>query len=124
MCVFMFRLGYSNKFWINNCSACLKYAGTFTLSSIFVRFIENVTSEINRLESNSSEAIQAVNESFDALQSLISERKQAILSNIDNICSLKKKAFREQQQLIEAEEVKVERDCEGELPLLCWEDNS
>jgi len=38
-----------------------------------------------------------------------------VLANIDNICGQKKRAFREQQQLIEAEKVKVERDCEGVL---------
>lgn len=73
-----------------------------------------MTTELSRLQYNSTEAIQAVNESFDALQALITERKQAILADIDSICCQKKKAFREQQQLIEAEKVKVERDCDGE----------
>lgn len=72
-----------------------------------------MTTELDRLECNSTEAIQSVNQSFDALMSHISKRKEEVLSQIDNICTHKKKVFREQQQLIEAEKVKVERDCEG-----------
>lgn len=91
---------------------------------LWLFFTENVTTELERLESNSTQAVQAVNQSFDALQALISKRKQEVLSNIENICTHKKKVFREQQQLIETEKVKVERDCEGmysdsELSALC-----
>ena len=77
---------------------------------------ENVATELERLETNSTEAMQAVNQSFDALMSHISKRKQEVMSHIDNLCAHKKKVFREQQQLIEAEKVKVERDCEGLSP--------
>ncbi|KAF6038629.1 hypothetical protein EB796_003075 [Bugula neritina] len=74
---------------------------------------DNVATELDKLEVNSKVAIDAANQSFDALQALINKRRQEVLANIDNICGQKKRAFREQQQLIEAEKVKVERDCEG-----------
>lgn len=72
-----------------------------------------MTTEIIKLEANSTEAVQAVTQSFDALQALIDKRREEILANIESICTQKKRAFREQQQLIEAEKVRVERDCEG-----------
>lgn len=77
--------------------------------------VESVTSELSRLEENAERAIQAVNQSFDALQSLINKRKQEVLSSLEIIQQQKKKAFNEQLQLIEAEKGRVERDCEGML---------
>lgn len=77
--------------------------------------VESVTSELSRLEENEERAIQAVNQSFDALQSLINKRKQEVLSSLEIIQQQKKKAFNEQLQLIEAEKGRVERDCEGML---------
>lgn len=81
-------------------------------SKIFC-YLENVTTELSRLEDNAEDAMRSVNQSFDALQALINKRKQEVLSSIETIQSQKRKAFSEQLQLIETEKGRVERDCEG-----------
>jgi len=81
--------------------------------------IENVSSELDRLEQNTSSTIEAINQSFEAMLSLIAKRKEELLCNIETIRSQKRQIFNEQLQLIEAEKGRVERDCEGISPGFC-----
>lgn len=74
---------------------------------------ENVQTECERLDSNAAQAVRSIHQSFDALQSLITKRKEEVLNLVEAVCHEKRRVFNDQLELINTEKGKVEKDCEG-----------
>ncbi len=74
---------------------------------------EVVNEEILKLDSNAEKCIESVSKTFDDLMKVLEKRHLEVIQMVKKVRDEKKHVLKEQLDIIEAEECKVESDCDG-----------
>ena len=74
---------------------------------------DNVSAEVQQLESSVERTIKNINRSFQDVISMVDKRRQECLQMVRKIREDKKTILKEQLDLIQSEKEKVQGDCDG-----------
>ncbi|XP_018565603.1 tripartite motif-containing protein 2 isoform X2 [Anoplophora glabripennis] len=74
---------------------------------------EGVSAELTKLDLAKETCLEQINTTFQQIQTLMDQRKQEIIDNVNSVCSEKRRVLEEQHSLIESEKNKVEQECQG-----------
>ncbi|XP_023013976.2 tripartite motif-containing protein 2 isoform X2 [Leptinotarsa decemlineata] len=74
---------------------------------------EGVSSELSKLVLAKESCLEKIDDTFQQMQTLIDQRKQELIENVNTMYTDKKRVLEEQHSLIENEKNKVEQECQG-----------